>query len=82
MRYALHLAEDGRILSVTRQAYGAPGDIFAESFPKGASDYRYIDGEFLYDPLPREEAETAPTIEEQVAELREALDLLLSGVTE
>ena len=32
--------------------------------------------------LPQEEPESAPTVEERVAELEEALDMILMGVTE
>lgn len=32
--------------------------------------------------LPQEEPESAPTVEERVAQLEEALDMLLTGVTE
>ena len=53
------------------------------------SDYKMIDGELLYDPLPEEETEEAPSYDDRIqalekenAELKEALDLILSGVTE
>lgn len=51
--YSLNLSEDGRILSVTYPQYAPPTQPQVESFPKGdLYEYRYIDGEFIHDPLP------------------------------
>lgn len=51
--YALNLAEDGRVLSITLDEYGAEGQPRVTEFPDDdVSDYRYVDGEFIYDPLP------------------------------
>ena len=51
--YALNLAPDGRVLSATFEAYAPAGSVLAEKLPEGdLSDYRYLDGSFLYDPLP------------------------------
>lgn len=51
--YALNLAEDGRVLSVTLDKYGAEGQPRVTEFPEDdVSQYRYVDGEFIYDPLP------------------------------
>lgn len=51
--YALNLAADGRVLSVCRVLPTTPGELLrVEEFPENGGDYRYIDGEFLYDPLP------------------------------
>ena len=51
--YALNLGAGGRVLSVTWPKY-APSDApKVETLPEGdACDYRYRDGEFVYDPLP------------------------------
>jgi hypothetical protein len=83
MRYALNLAEDGRVLSVTFKQF-APGDaVLVDDFPSNASDYRYEDCQFVYDPLPKkQEIVVQPTQEDRIAELEEALEMLLSGVTE
>ena len=52
-KYALNLAEDGRVLSATYERFAAPGAVLVEAIPEGnLSDYRWQDGEFLYDPLP------------------------------
>lgn len=81
--YALNLAEDGRVLSVTYPKYAPQNAVAVDALPEGdLHDYRYVDGEFIHDPIPKEEVEEEPSLEEQVAELREALDMLLTGVTE
>lgn len=54
--YALNLAEDGRVLSATEDQYGAEGQPRVETLPEDdIYDYKYIDGEFVYDPLPQPE---------------------------
>lgn len=59
--YALNLAEDGRVLSATEDKYGAEGQPRVTELPEGnIADYKYIDGEFIYDPLP-EPPEPEPT---------------------
>lgn len=66
MKYALNLAEDGRILSVTFEKYALEDAVKVEEFPEGnVADYRYVDGEFIYDPLPEpEQPKPEPTAEE------------------
>lgn len=59
--YALSLAKDGRILSVTYPEYASENAIIVGTLPEGdKSDYRYIDGQFILDPLPKPEP-PAPT---------------------
>lgn len=83
MKYALTLAEDGRVLSATFARYAGPDAVLADELPEGnVSDWRCVDGEYVYDPLPAAEEETAPSQEQRIADLEEALALLLSGVTE
>ena len=67
--YVLHLAEDNRILSIWKKLdgvdYGAkpivdvrPEDLVPEDASrkeKNARNYLYIDGEYVYDPLPDSE---------------------------
>lgn len=61
MKYALHLAEDGRILSATYPQYAALEDVFVDELPEGdISDYLYVDGQYVYEPLP-EPVEPEPT---------------------
>ena len=65
--YALNIAEDGRILSATYEKYAAEGMPVVDNLPTGEtteendiSNYKYIDGEFVYDPLPQPEPEPEP----------------------
>lgn len=82
--YALNLSESGRVLSATFRKYAPSGAVFVDELPDGdVSDYLYVDGSFVYEPLPKVETpEDNPSAEERIAELEEALALLLSGVTE
>lgn len=83
MKYALNLAEDGRILSVTFEKYAPEDAVKVEEFPDGnVADYRYVDGEFIYDPLPEpEQPINAPTqmdiLEAQVTYTAMMTDTLL-----
>lgn len=61
--YALNLGENGRILSIGECIEGVDYDVVVESFPDGdVTEYRYENGEFIHDPLPK--PEKAPTVEE------------------
>ena len=84
MKYALNLREDGRILSATYEQYATNGAVLVDELPEGnVADYFYADGVYVYDPLPKPTLqENNPTPEQRIAELEEALALLLSGVTE
>ena len=83
MNYALNLAKDNRILSVTFEKYAPDDAVVVKELPEGnVADYRW-EGEYIYDPIPVEEPpEHKPTQEERITELEEALALLLSEVTE
>lgn len=78
--YALNLApEDSRILSATEDKYGAEGQPRVTELPEDdISDYRFIDGEFVYDPLPKPpEPEPAPeyvTYDELAKAIREGVN--------
>lgn len=53
MRYALNLANDGRILSVTFEQFAAPGQPIVDALPEGnVSDWKYVGGKYVHDPLP------------------------------
>ena len=55
-KYALNLAEDGRVLSATFEKYATDGSVLVDELPKGnLADYRWQDGAFVYDPLPEPE---------------------------
>ena len=52
--YAITLNEEKRILRATDEKFAAEDDILVETSPEDdISDYKYIDGEFVYDPLPK-----------------------------
>lgn len=75
--YALNLGADGRILSATYPKYAPADAVVMESLPDGnLPDYRYVDGEYVYDPLPVVEDNDEPTAndyEARIAALEEEL---------
>lgn len=64
--YSLNLSEDKRILSACICLDGFEYENIVDELPEGdVSDYKYIDGEYVYDPLPKPEPiEEEPTSEE------------------
>lgn len=92
--FVLNLDNDNRILSIWKQIKGTsyndmpivderPEDIVGEGATekeKDASNYKYIDGEYVYDPLPEPEPiEPEPTTEyatydELAAAIREGVN--------
>ena len=57
-KYALAIAEDNRIIYATFEKYAGNNTVLVDSLPDGdISDYLYIDGAFVYDPLPEPEPE-------------------------
>jgi hypothetical protein len=82
MKYALNLADDGRILSATYAEFAPVGSVMVNELPEGnVADYRYVNGLYVHDPLPVEEDHILSDAE-RIAELEEALAMLLNGVTE
>ena len=64
MKYALNLAEDGRILSATYEKYAPADAVLVNTLPEGnISDYLYVDGAYVYDPLPESEEPETPETE-------------------
>lgn len=82
--YALNLAPDGRVLSVTYSKYAPEDAPRVAELPDGdLYEYRFVVDVFIHDPLPAvEEPEEPTSLEARVGDLEEALGLLLSGVTE
>lgn len=79
--YALNLSENGRILSATYEQFAAEGQPIVDALPDGdISEYLYIDGGYVYDPLPEpEQPEPAPDADSNVwdeldAAYREGVD--------
>lgn len=64
--YSLNLAEDNRILSACICLEGFEYTNIVDALPEGdISDYKYIDGEYVYDPLPEPEPQPVePTADE------------------
>lgn len=77
MASALSLYEDDRIHSAWRVLpNGNYGNMpIVDSLPEGnLSDYRYVNDEYIYDPLPiPEQTDSKPTQEERIAALEEQL---------
>ena len=81
--YALSLAKDGRILHATLSKYAPSGATLVASLPDGdITDYLYINGEYIYDPLPKPEPTEPDGDADLLAQLQSALDILLTGGTE
>lgn len=70
--YSLNLDSDNRILSACMCLEGIEYQNIVDALPDGdVSDYRYVNGEYVYDPLPEPEPEpTEPTADD-------VLDVLL-----
>lgn len=68
--YALNLAEDNRILSATLDEFAPEEQPRVEELPEGdITDYKYIDGEYEYDPLPKPEPIETPSLDERLNSL-------------
>ena len=64
--YSLNLDKDGRILSACVCLEGFEYENVVNTLPDGnISDYKYISGEYVYDPLPEPEPQPEePTIDD------------------
>lgn len=87
MKYALNLDTDGRILSATYEEYAPADAVLVDELPEGdIYEYRYVDGEYVHDPLPEPEIVVEPTAQDDTDamlvdhELR--LTMLELGITE
>ena len=85
MKYALKLAEDGRILSATYEQYADADAVLRDKLPTGETErekdihnWRDVNGESVYDPLPEPEPETsvdAPSVWDELdAAYQEGVD--------
>ena len=89
----IKIAEDGRVTAASKTHHCGEGEIEME-IPEEIDietihEYRFESGEFIHDPKVTEPVEPKPTTAERIAalelenkQLKEALDLLLSGETE
>ena len=84
MIYALNLADNGRILSATYDRYAPAHQPRVDALPEGnLPDYFYVDGKFIYDPLPKpSEPDPQPTQEERIKALEEENAVLLECLLE
>ena len=77
--YAINIDKNNRVLRVTFEEFAEPDSILVENRPedlipedasfkeKNARNYLYIDGEYIYDPLPEPEPiEPEPTAEDMM----------------
>ena len=82
MKYALSLAEDGRILSATYKLFATEDAVLVDELPAGdITEYKFIAGEYVYEPIPVIEEPAEPTqldrIEAQVTYTAMMTDTLL-----
>lgn len=64
-KYALNLDEGSRILSATYEAYAVASMPVVSTLPDGdITDYKYINGEFIHEPLPEPIQPQEPTTED------------------
>lgn len=71
-KYGLTVQEDGRLLTATFPEFASQDAVFVDELPEGdITNYRYVDGEYIYDPILIEVEEEQPSqldiIEAQVA---------------
>ena len=81
--YVLNLAEDNRILSAWVMIEGQNYDDMpiSNKLPDGdITDYKYVDGEYIYDPLPDEPEPIEPTGDEVTTD--DLANAILEGVNE
>lgn len=84
MKYALNLAEDGRILSATFPEYASSNNVIVDHLPEGnIANYIYREGEFIYDEIYPAKQEEVPSvldrIEAQVVYTAMVTNTLLEG---
>lgn len=70
VRHGLTLDEDGRIVSAVPQRYAQEGAVIVDKLPDGdVTEYRYVGGEYIHDPLPTVEVEPVQSTEELLLEM-------------
>ena len=68
--YALNLNEDKRVLSVTFDEFAPEEQPRVDKLPEGdISEYKYIEGEFVHDPLPVEVVEEVTQLDKIEAQV-------------
>lgn len=65
--YALNLDDDNRVLSATYEKYAMDGNVIVETLPDDdITNYKYINEEYVYEPLTFSEESPKPTILERI----------------
>ena len=83
--YALSLGDDGRVLSATLPEYAPAGAVQVEALPEGdISDYKYVDGAFVLEPLPTpaQPIDDMTLLQAQVQALSERNDFMEDCIAE
>ena len=85
-KYAINLNnETNRINYATYEAFCNKDAILVNNLPNGnITDYLYINGEFVYDPIPEPEPEPDPieVLQSEVAELKSQNEMLTECLLE
>lgn len=81
-RYGLVLSADNRIIDASAQRYAPTDSIIVDKLPEGDfHNYLYINGEYVYDPLPEpEQPELAPSLEFRVATVESDVASLTAAI--
>ena len=62
MKYALNISNENRILSATFAKYASKDAVLVDVLPEGnIADYLYINGEYVYEPIPVDKPEEKPS---------------------
>lgn len=78
--YALNLDRSGRCLSAAPAKYAPAGAALAQSLPDGnLHEYRYENGQYIYDPLPVSAPDELESYEATTADMAAAI---LEGVND
>ena len=82
-RYGLVLDDNSRIIDAPVKRYAPADAIIVNKLPEGDyHDYLYIDGEYVYDPLPEPDPEPTPTLEDRVEALETTSDDIILMMAE
>lgn len=80
-RFAFLVGDDGRMSCPTFEEYAPPGAILVDKLPPGDyNDFRYIDGQYIYDPLPEPEQPESETPNNEAATWDELAAAIREGV--
>ena len=81
--YVLNLDKDtNRVLSVGKMPHPPAGAVLVDTLPDDdITDYLYVDGAYVYNPLPEpEQPEPTPTNSERITALEDTITALIGGI--